>query len=115
MQTFYVTLGFIAFDVITGLFQALYTGTFNSSTMRKGLFHKGGEILTIVGAYLLQYAVQYIDLGITVPMVNAVAVYICLMELGSIIENLCKVNPTLYDLFKPFFDKLKQKDGESNA
>ena len=50
---------------------------------------------------------QYVDLGIQIPIVGAVVTYICIMELISIMENMCAVNPELSALFKPYLEKLK--------
>ena len=91
---------FILFDIITGLIKALYQDGLNSTYLRKGLFHKLSELVAIVGAYLLEYGIQYINLGIDVPLLKATTAYICLMELISILENLAEVNPGLGRFFK---------------
>lgn len=106
----FITLCFIVFDVITGITKALYNKTLNSSLLRQGLFHKLSEVLAIVGSWLLGYGADYVNLGIDLPIVPIVGVYICLMELVSVMENLATVNPTLEKLFKPYFEKLKDKD-----
>lgn len=112
-MTVYITvLVFIAFDIITGLIKALAKDGLNSTILRKGLYHKLSEILTVIGAGLLQYGAEYINLGIEVPALMGVASYICIMELVSIIENLAMLNPSLYKLFKPFLNKLKEEDKE---
>ena len=102
-----VTLGFIIFDIVTGIVKALYSEGLNSTILRQGLFHKLSEIIAVGGAWLLEYAIAYINLGIDLPMLNIVAVYICIMELVSIIENLCFINPAMNKLFAPYLEKLK--------
>ena len=52
------------------------------------------------------------SLGFELPLLNVVSVYICTMELISIVENICEVNPQMYALFSPYLKKLKQKDGD---
>ena len=101
---------FIAFDIITGIIKALYHEGLNSTYLRKGLFHKLSEIIAVGGSGLLEYALNYIEIGIDLPLLNAVAVYICTMELISILENLAEVNPMLAKLFRPYLEKLKEKD-----
>lgn len=109
----YITVGaFILFDILTGIIKALYKDGLNSTYLRQGLFHKLSEVIATIGAGLLEYGVQYIDLGVDVPVLNIVAVYICLMELISILENLAEVNPRLAKLFKPYLEKLKEREGE---
>lgn len=107
-----IVLGFIAFDVVTGLIKAGYNGDYNSTIMRQGGFHKSMEVMALAVAYFVEYAVVYVNIGVDVPAVMAVTVYICIMELISILENICAVNPQLCALFKPYLDKLK---GGNNA
>jgi len=70
-------------DVITGLIQAQINGTKNSSIMRKGLYRKCGEL----GVILLVW-VTCIAIELPVKYPAAVALYVCLMEGLSIMENL---------------------------
>ena len=102
-----IVLGFIAFDVVTGLIKAGYNGNYNSAIMRQGGFHKSMEVMAMAVAYFVEYAIVYINIGVDVPAVLAVTVYICIMELISILENICAVNPQMCALFKPYLDKLK--------
>ena len=101
---------FILFDIITGIIKALYKDGLNSTYLRQGLFHKLSEILAVFGCYLLEYACEYIDIGIDLPILSAITVYISVMELVSIIENLCEVNPKLGKAFKPYLEKLKRSE-----
>ena len=102
-----IVLGFIVFDVVTGLIKAGYNGNYNSAIMRQGGFHKSMEVMAMAVAYFVEYAIVYINMGVDVPAVPAVTVYICIMELISILENICAVNPQMCALFKPYLDKLK--------
>ena len=102
-----IVLGFIVFDVVTGLIKAGYNGNYNSAIMRQGGFHKSMEVMAMAVAYFVEYAVAYVNIGVNVPAVPAVTVYICIMELISILENICAVNPQMCALFKPYLDKLK--------
>lgn len=102
-----IVLGFMVFDVVTGLIKAGYNGNYNSAIMRQGGFHKSMEVMAMAVAYFIEYAVVYINIGVDVPAVPAVTVYICIMELISILENICAVNPQMCALFKPYLDKLK--------
>lgn len=110
MAIYITVLAFIGFDILTGLIKALAKEGLNSTILRKGLYHKLSEILTVFGAGLLQYGADYINLGIEIPALIGVSSYICIMELVSIIENLAILNPSLYKLFKPFLNKLKTED-----
>lgn len=111
-----IVLVFILFDILTGLIKAIYKEGLNSTYLRQGLFHKLSEILALIGSYLLEYAIKYIELGIDIPILKCVSGYIALMELISIIENLCEVNPKLNKLFAPYLEKMKgeKKDAEGD-
>lgn len=112
----YITVGiFILFDIATGILKALKNEGLNSTYLRQGLFHKLSEVLATIGAGLLEYGIKYVNLGVDIPVLDVVAVYICSMELVSIIENLCEVNPALGKLFKPYLEKLKDKKGDDNV
>ena len=92
--------------------KAAYLGCINSTTLRKGLFHKLSEIVAVIGCGLLEYGIKYVDIGIDIPLLKTVCAYICIMELISIFENLSEVNPSLGKLFKPYLEKLKSKEDE---
>ena len=114
MGTYIAVAIFILFDILTGIIKALYKEGLNSTYLRRGLFHKLSEVLAVAGSGLLEYGMSYINLGVELPVLNVVAVYICTMELISIIENIAEVNPSLAKLFKPYLEKLKDKDKEES-
>lgn len=90
-----VVLIFIAFDVLTGWLKALATKSTDSSIMRKGLFHKLGEIIAIIFGYVCEYALPYVGVTVEIPFAVAIGTYIVLMEIASIIENIAALNPNL--------------------
>lgn len=90
-----ICAGFMVFDIISGLLQAIANKTYASSKMRVGLWHKISFILIIALAFGLEFAQGFIDLGFTVPLVVPVCAYIIMNEIGSIIENLALLNPKL--------------------
>lgn len=92
---FVITFVFIAFDFISGMIKAFASGKFTSTKMREGLFHKISLILCVALGYLLDLSQGFLDLGVTVPVAAAICAYIALMEVSSIIENLCAINPAL--------------------
>ena len=114
MEIYFIVAGFILADIITGILQALYKGDLNSTKLRQGLFHKLSEILAVAGSMGIEYACDYIELGVDVPVFKTVSIYICLMELVSVLENLCEINPALAKLFKPYLEKLQQEEKEKD-
>lgn len=110
-----VTGGFIVMDMITGLVKAFKEKAYTSSVMREGLFHKGGSILLVVFGSLVDYAQTFVDLGVKIPVAIAFCSYIILMEIGSIIENIGKINPQIVpEKVKPYFSKLASKEVNNN-
>lgn len=111
----YIVVGvFILFDIGTGILKGLYRGNINSTTLRKGLYHKLSEVIAIVGSGLIEYGIQYVHIGVDVPVLSIVSVYICITELVSILENLSDVNPNLAKLFKPYLEKLQDKGSDNH-
>lgn len=102
-----ITGAFMVLDMITGLVKAFAEKNYTSSVMREGLIHKVAEILCVVMAILVNEAQNYIDLGVTVPIIPAVCGYIILMEIGSNIENLGTVNQGIVpEKIRSYFKKL---------
>ena len=108
------TFWFICLDYFTGVLKAFATDTFSSKVMRQGLFHKASLLCVMMLGFSMDYAQHYIDLGASVPVGAAACAYITLMELGSIIENLCQADPELMPdkLCKMFGVKPSDKEND---
>lgn len=104
-------LFFVLLDLMTGTLAALGAHEWNSSIMRQGLLHKTGSLLCVAFGVLVERASEFVDFGVNIPIFTAICTYICLMECGSIIENLGKINPEIVpDKIKQYFGKLNGKD-----
>lgn len=110
----YVVTGlFILLDIFTGIWNAIKQKNFESSAMREGLFHKSGSVICVVFGVLIDYAQSLVDLGVQVPVSTMFCVYITSMEIGSIIENICSINPEIApEVLKQHFKKLKGDNNE---
>lgn len=102
-----VILGFIAVDIVTGLIKAAALGNYTSETMRKGLFHKVAELLAFIFGLLADLTFPIIGVKLPLFVARSIAVYICVMETGSIIENLGQINPDLAKYLSGVFEKIK--------
>lgn len=117
-----VSLIFIAFDFLTGIIKAIYNKSIDSSIMRDGLIHKTAFVLVMILGALCEIVIGRIDIGITVPLLVPICVYIILTEIASILENIIELNPSLakssiFKLFNVEIDdagKVANK-GEKNA
>lgn len=113
-MVYLITGCFILLDLVTGLIKAFKNKEYTSSIMREGLYHKAGSVLCILFGVLVDYAQTIVDLGVSVPITITICSYIILMEVGSVIENLCAINPEILpDKLKSYFAKLS--GGENNA
>lgn len=109
-MVYLITGLFVLLDMVTGLIKAFKEKKYTSSIMREGLFHKAGSVLIVCFGVLVDYAQSYLELGVTVPVAMAMCTYIILMEIGSIIENVCIINPQILpEKIKAYFDKLSDK------
>lgn len=101
----------IGADIITGWIQASVNGTWDSTKMRKGLYRKSGELLTIVVAYAIQEAIV-LPLDVT----SCISAYIIIMELLSILENLDQAGVPVPVFIKSRLGKVvKQMDEEEQS
>lgn len=113
-----IVLLFIGLDILCGLIQATMNNAVDSTKMRDGLYHKSGYVLVMLLAYLIEFGTHYLELGFSAPVVIPVAVFICLTELVSILENCCKISPALANskIFSIFnVDKIKEECNNGNT
>lgn len=100
---FLLTMCFIIVDILTGTLSALKSHTWSSTKMREGGFHKMAIILFIGLAVLCDFAQQYINIGLNIPITEGVLIYVCVMEIGSSAENIGKMYPLLKDKLRSLF------------
>ena len=104
---------FMVLDLLTGFTQAVINKCVDSSKMKTGLMHKCGFLLAIIFGMLCEYAMSYVDLGFSVPVQDAVCVFIILTEIVSNLENLGKISPELASA--KFMDIFARKKNDSNS
>lgn len=75
---------FMLADIITGYIQAVINHDVQSKIMRQGLLHKVLLILIIILSFVINFAFGMNTISI------GVCLYICVMEVTSILENLKK-------------------------
>lgn len=98
MLVFAIVCAFVLLDVVSGLAAAIKNKELSSSVMHEGLYNKLGEVLLLVVAMFVASILEvypFTQLGIPPEVMYLVALYITLMELVSILENICKLNPNL--------------------
>lgn len=94
------TLIFMIGDIITGVIQAVINHELDSQKMREGLLRKIMLVLVVILGFIIQYAFN-------IPAISKiVCIYIILMEIISICENLKKAGIDLGKLG----EFLKKKD-----
>ena len=80
---------------LSGTVAAVLRKEWQSKIMREGLLHKCSLLLCVVLGVVLDMGQHYLELGISIPAYKCISAYITLMEAGSMIENVCKINPGL--------------------
>lgn len=100
----------ICLDIFFGCMNAVMHNEFSSEKMRWGMAHKLAEIGCVtVGVIVDACIMSGFDLGYPAPVLSGVCLYLVLMEIASLMETFCKMNPQLAD--SPIF-KLLEKGGE---
>lgn len=85
-----------ALDVIFGLVNAFASKSFSSSKMRAGIAHKSASMgFLLVGIVVDGTIIGGIDLGFSAPVLTTICVYLCLMEVASLLETFALLNPEL--------------------
>ena len=98
-----VVLCFIVCDFLSGIAAAIYRKEFKSSCMREGLAHKSIEIAIVLLSIAVQWALPIVGIEIHTPIYPVASVYIVIMELSSICENIGKINPAMAGLVSKLF------------
>jgi len=93
-------LFFIATDYLTGIVKAIMQNNLSSRKMREGLGRKFAYLVLITVAYAIDTVSTHVSLGLPVNVFIITVGSVCLIELTSILENICDINPELKN--KPF-------------
>lgn len=91
-------LVFILLDWVFGIGNACMKHEFSSEKMRQGIGHKCSELgFVLVGIVVDAMVMAGLDIGFNGPILVTVVVYLCIMEIGSLLEIFAKINPALAD------------------
>ena len=97
-QSVYITVAVVALiiiDYISGVIAAAYNGVLSSRRMKEGLIKKFVYFLIMLTCYIIDFTSHKVDLGFMINLYIAVGVGIILIEITSIFENCCKINPEI--------------------
>lgn len=78
--------------------------------MRTGLFHKLGEILAYIFGVACNITLPMLNISLPFQLSSAITIYIVVMEIGSIVENLSKLSPQMGKYLGAIFKNLKPPD-----
>lgn len=89
-------LALMVLDFVFGIANACIKGEYSSAKMREGLGHKCTELgYVAVGIIADGLIFAGLDIGITGPVLGFIIAYLCVMEIGSLLEIFAKINPDL--------------------
>lgn len=101
------TLIFMIADIISGIIQAIINKNLDSQKMREGILRKMLLILVVILSFIFQYAFN-------IPAISkVVCIYLIVMEIISIMENLKKAGIDLGKLGELL--KVKQEEETINV
>jgi toxin secretion/phage lysis holin len=112
-------VAFIITDYITGVVNAAMKSKISSRTMHEGLGHKFAYCVLIFVAYIIDTIQLNSSLNLPFELFPIVSIGIIAIELTSIIENVCEINPKLKEAkFMGIFEKNNnnndRKEDENN-
>ena len=106
---------FIITDYITGVINAALKNNISSRKMREGLGHKATYIILLSVCYTIDAIQLNTELNLPTKLFPIVSCGILLIELTSIIENICEINPELKQAnFMYIFEKNNTETKEKN-
>lgn len=86
----------ILLDWVFGISNAIMHHEFSSEKMRHGIGHKCSELgFVVVGIVMDAMIMSGLDIGFQGPILTTIALYLCIMEVGSLMEIFAKLNPQL--------------------
>lgn len=112
-------IAFVLTDYITGVVNAAMHSQLNSSKMRDGLGHKFAYCALIFISYVIDEIQLNSSLNLPFELFPIVSLGIIAIELTSIIENVCEINPELkeakfMDVFEKNNKNNEEKEGKDN-
>lgn len=108
MWALFAALFFTTTDYLTGIVKAIMQNNLSSRKMREGLGHKFAYLVLITVAYAIDTVSTHVSLGLPVNVFVITIGGVCLIELTSILENICDINPELKN--KPFMQTFDTKN-----
>lgn len=104
---FVAVLILIALDIVFGVVTAAVKHEYESKKMREGIGHKASEFgLLMIALVVDGLIVGGVDIGFSSPVFVASCVYLCIMEIASLLEIISRANPKLAN--SPLFKLLEQ-------
>lgn len=83
-------------DVVFGIANSIMANEFSSSKMREGIKHKSASFLLMLVGYVSDVLLNAgLTIGLQSPALVITCTYICVMEIGSLLETALKMNPDL--------------------
>ena len=98
-QIYLCVFALVLIDYATGIAGAVVNKNFSSVVMREGLYHKFAYVVVFALAFIVSYMAGFMDFGYVygAGILSLVTIWIAITEVGSILENVCKIFPDLAD------------------
>ena len=108
----------IVLDIIFGLINAFSKKEYTSAKMRQGIAHKSAELgFILIGLIIDAAVVSGINIGFESPVLITICIYLCIMEIGSLLETFSLLNPSLANtpLFKLLASVTDREDNDDGT
>lgn len=117
LTLFIACLVLMVVDTLVGTSGAFMRNEFKTSTMREGLCHKGTLLVLILLGWICDTVMIHVpEVGLPKLVMFGVCLIVFFMELGSVLENLVKINPELSGnaILKYFSSKVDSSTGTTD-
>ena len=96
LTLFVACLVLMLVDTLVGTSGAFMRNEFKTCAMREGLCHKGTLLVLILLGWICDTVMMHVpEVGLPKLIMFGVCLIVFFMELGSVLENLVKINPEL--------------------
>lgn len=114
IKVIYITIALILTDIVSGILKASYQKKLNSKSIKKGGLKKLSSLIIIITCMIIEHGLILLDYQY-IPLTLIACIYISIMEVISIIENIQVMNPNIKGLISLIYKILGGNENDDGT
>lgn len=114
IKVIYITIALILTDIVSGILKAAYQKKLNSKSIKKGGLKKLSSLIIIITCMIIEHGLILLDYQY-IPLTLIACIYISIMEVISIIENIQVMNPNIKGLISLIYKILGGNENDDGT